>query len=411
MKSVSINMNSPWEIELWKLCRRFHGESDSDDSGYVRVPLRFAASDALLIESNRYGFPSSGIEATLIACLSTEGELPEREIPRLVDIHTSESSTPLPRSLPDKLNSTFLEELSIPRSFRVFSSLKAVETRLSMIWIASVLESRPSQIYDANDSVSKYEVGRIITNDSNLELQVIQLTSQIVCMKCERPQDILVLDAYREDNRVSIPCGTCTRQLDVFLDRSSICGLDCAILQVFAISAWIYCPCGKDFKFIPDLKPKKKSNVDFTCSCGSITFSYIFESTTATPIRSVPSPKVDPENKSDRIVPRKFKEGVALPSSGACKHYKKSFRWIKYDCCEDWFACSQCHDGRVTDHECESKGATWMLCGFCSKEQRISNECLFCRKETTPGWSVKDQVSSDPVEKRRIIRRNKKRHS
>ncbi|KAK3904771.1 hypothetical protein C8A05DRAFT_13375 [Staphylotrichum tortipilum] len=68
--------------------------------------------------------------------------------------------------------------------------------------------------------------------------------------------------------------------------------------------------------------------------------------------------------------------GERLPDRGACQHYRKSFRWFRFSCCEKVYACDKCHDGGE-GHESEWAGR--MVCGWCSREQRFHPEsCTFC---------------------------------
>lgn len=75
--------------------------------------------------------------------------------------------------------------------------------------------------------------------------------------------------------------------------------------------------------------------------------------------------------KSDKDM-HKLVLGTSLPEKGVCKHYKKSFRWFKFQCCNRMFPCDICHD-ESSNHICER--ASKMICGFCSKEQNCQNEC------------------------------------
>lgn len=61
-----------------------------------------------------------------------------------------------------------------------------------------------------------------------------------------------------------------------------------------------------------------------------------------------------------------IQEGKPLPSFGTCKHYKKSYRWLRFPCCGKAYPCDACHDANE-DHE--MKLANRMICGFCCKEQ------------------------------------------
>ena len=63
-----------------------------------------------------------------------------------------------------------------------------------------------------------------------------------------------------------------------------------------------------------------------------------------------------------------IQEGKPLPNFGTCKHYKKSYRWLRFPCCGKCYPCDICHDSKE-DHE--MKYANRMICGFCCKEQVI----------------------------------------
>ncbi|CAL1265383.1 unnamed protein product [Larinioides sclopetarius] len=83
--------------------------------------------------------------------------------------------------------------------------------------------------------------------------------------------------------------------------------------------------------------------------------------------------------KKDPVI----KEGCPLPDYGACKHYKKSYRWLRFPCCGRLYPCDLCHDEKEDDHD--MKYASRMVCGFCSKEQPYSKEkpCFGCSANMT----------------------------
>ncbi|KAJ2492963.1 hypothetical protein IWW37_000967 [Coemansia sp. RSA 2050] len=74
-------------------------------------------------------------------------------------------------------------------------------------------------------------------------------------------------------------------------------------------------------------------------------------------------------NKREELARLGVVPGQPLPDHGACKHFRKSTRWLRFPCCGKTFPCVTCHDEKE-DHEHEY--AQIMLCGHCSKEQRIS---------------------------------------
>ncbi|CAH3161631.1 unnamed protein product [Porites evermanni] len=81
-----------------------------------------------------------------------------------------------------------------------------------------------------------------------------------------------------------------------------------------------------------------------------------------------------------------LKEGQPLPANGTCKHYKKSFRWLRFPCCGKCYPCDLCHE-EEEDHE--MKYATRMVCGFCSREQPYSQQpCSGCKAAVTKSRSA-----------------------
>ena len=69
--------------------------------------------------------------------------------------------------------------------------------------------------------------------------------------------------------------------------------------------------------------------------------------------------------------------GKPLPDYGTCKHYKQSFRWFRFSCCNKVFPCDECHDETISEHKNEF--AKTILCGFCAFEQPSNNKiCSKC---------------------------------
>lgn len=68
--------------------------------------------------------------------------------------------------------------------------------------------------------------------------------------------------------------------------------------------------------------------------------------------------------------------GEPLPNKGACKHYRKSYRWFRFSCCNKVYACDHCHE-EGEDHI--NEWANRMICGWCSREQNYAvSNCTFC---------------------------------
>ncbi|XP_038076727.1 uncharacterized protein LOC119744722 [Patiria miniata] len=104
-------------------------------------------------------------------------------------------------------------------------------------------------------------------------------------------------------------------------------------------------------------------------------------------------------------------EGHPLPNNGACKHYKKSFRWFRFPCCGKCYPCDECHDESETDHE--MKYATRMICGFCCKEQQYSPDkpCISCQSMTTKGRTTHWEGGSGCRNKIKMSRNDKQKYS
>ena len=51
------------------------------------------------------------------------------------------------------------------------------------------------------------------------------------------------------------------------------------------------------------------------------------------------------DSKDDESPERpSLKNLTPLPKNGTCKHYKKSFRWLRFPCCAKMYPCEECHE-------------------------------------------------------------------
>ncbi|OAA70284.1 CHY zinc finger domain protein [Cordyceps fumosorosea ARSEF 2679] len=86
-----------------------------------------------------------------------------------------------------------------------------------------------------------------------------------------------------------------------------------------------------------------------------------------------PPPTSGPKRKTEKLG---LHAGEPLPGRGACVHYRKSYRWFRFSCCNKVFACDRCHE-EAEDHP--NEWANRMICGWCSREQNYAvDECRFC---------------------------------
>lgn len=118
-------------------------------------------------------------------------------------------------------------------------------------------------------------------------------------------------------------------------------------------------------------------NEKLLMSIGSVKFQAL--KLASVPDSKYPLAKKVEKKTKDPVV----KDGEPLPNFGACRHYKKSFRWLRFPCCGRLYACDECHNEKEVDHE--MKYASRMICGFCAKEQPYTREklCLFCSQSLT----------------------------
>ncbi|KAK4472762.1 hypothetical protein MN116_003984 [Schistosoma mekongi] len=111
-----------------------------------------------------------------------------------------------------------------------------------------------------------------------------------------------------------------------------------------------------------------------------------------------------------------IQDGSPLPAYGSCKHYRKSYRWLRFPCCGRLEPCDVCHDNSVVDgHEMEL--ATRMICGFCSKEQPFfaTKPCVRCGKTLSGthsshwegGKGCRNQVTMSRKDSRKYSQVNK----
>ena len=98
---------------------------------------------------------------------------------------------------------------------------------------------------------------------------------------------------------------------------------------------------------------------------------------------------------------------------GTCKHFKHSYRWLRFPCCGRAWPCDECHDEN-SDHK--AAWATRMICGFCSKEQPFSQKgCVHCGASMTTlskthwegGNGCRDKVKMDRRDSKKFAGTNK----
>ncbi|KAL2115940.1 hypothetical protein VTJ04DRAFT_10195 [Mycothermus thermophilus] len=102
-----------------------------------------------------------------------------------------------------------------------------------------------------------------------------------------------------------------------------------------------------------------------------------------------------------------LRAGEPLPDKGTCSHYRKSYRWFRFSCCNRVYPCDRCHDA-AEKHE--NEWASRMICGFCSREQRYSPEsCTFCGRSVIGKRGKGYWEGGKGTRDQRLMRRGDKR--
>lgn len=227
------------------------------------------------------------------------------------------------------------------------------------------------------------------------------LRLQVVCGRCRKPTELESEGAGTQPRSVEAPCPVCRQKLEVRV-APTICHGGCvAIAHVLGVGC----------------HPVQFFRGDFTASCGDCTESVRVRNVgpgyrkrsnctachaklnlavegaevigaTVAHWRQIAAEEGDRLNERRRLQHARRSEremgirvGQPLPHQGACKHFMKSYRWLRFPCCGRAFPCDDCHDEQ-SDHPYE--WANRMLCGYCSFEQLAAKDrCGNCGKGTT----------------------------
>jgi len=227
------------------------------------------------------------------------------------------------------------------------------------------------------------------------------LRMQVVCDRCKKPADVESKGQGTDTRGVDIACPTCKQQMTVTV-APSICHGGCAAIAHVAGSG---------------CHPVQLLRSDFEAVCGECTAAAAMRNAgpgfrrrgncaacfAKTNIaiegadvlgagvarwRQVAQEQGEHQTARKQLQDAKrhekelgIKVGQPLPYQGACKHFQKSYKWLRFPCCGRAVPCNECHDEQ-TDHPYE--WATRMLCGYCSFEQLCNKDkCGNCGAATT----------------------------
>lgn len=214
-------------------------------------------------------------------------------------------------------------------------------------------------------------------------IEVLQVAILSITVKCERCKTTNEITGLKPGAEKTASCKKCATQLTAkfnqtlvhenstragFIDLSG-----CKVADMLPSTFVPTCArCSTDSPGLVSVRGETMTNVCRECH-GKFTFKipevkFLFISP-----GSLPPPAVGVRRKTEKLG---LHAGEQLPGRGACIHYRKSFRWFRFSCCNKVHPCDRCHDS-AEDHI--NEWANRMICGWCSREQNYAVEaCQFC---------------------------------
>ncbi|OAA51760.1 CHY zinc finger domain protein [Metarhizium rileyi] len=256
-------------------------------------------------------------------------------------------------------------------------------------------------------------------------IEVLQVSILSISVKCERCKTVNDITGLKAGSEKMTSCKKCAMQLTgkfnptLIHENSSRAGfIDLSGCKVADMLPSTFVPtcarCSTASQGLVSVRGESMTNVCRECH-GKFTFKlpetkFLFLSP-----GSLAPPVVGPRRKTEKLG---LHAGEPLPDRGACIHYRKSFRWFRFSCCNRVHACDKCHDG-AEDHV--NEWANRMICGWCSREQNYTVEaCGFCGRSVIGkkgrgfwegGKGTRDQRTmsrKDPRKYKRLREVNKK---
>lgn len=276
------------------------------------------------------------------------------------------------------------------------SSSNALETSTSTSTTTSIYKNPifleppppPPSSYQAAIEVDTYfgEGQNIISL-----LYPISLSITLVCHRCQSQNYLPSL----QRNQITITsCVKCKQHFEsnfipsIILKRKNCLGYlllkRCSPFILEGVEAQLQCyECFSEILLSPLLLEKR---TPYHCrGCPLNTQILLKDSKFITPLKR----ESDTEAKANGKTTEKLK-GIAigdpLPLHGACKHFKRSFRWFRFPCCNKAFACEICHNEAIallepnSPHVVEER-AKRHICGWCSREMPVERTLCICGNE------------------------------
>ncbi|KAL4470191.1 hypothetical protein ABPG74_011802 [Tetrahymena malaccensis] len=230
-------------------------------------------------------------------------------------------------------------------------------------------------------------------------IRVQSLVVSVKCKSCKYDTE-LTLCNYLEGSGESVLvnnliCVSCNRMAAIYCSREFVCSPDLNlvfrigsftwhILDIRQVSYVVTCEGCNNTKVVENYVTGTNHSSDCHSCFQNLSFIYfgfnIEKKIDHEYLAKKKSNKVKEPSATTSMRPKKvgtFKQGEPLPKNGACSHYRHSCRFFRFPCCGKAFPCDLCHDQSEKHEQIRAKT---MICGYCSKEQSIKQECSGCQK-------------------------------
>lgn len=219
---------------------------------------------------------------------------------------------------------------------------------------------------------------------------------QAACAKCGTKQDMELSGMYSDAHEKRARCTKCSQTVGLSLrpciahDRSPVLAFvdreNAVVADVLSVQLLASClDCSEDCLLPPSVRGAR---ADANCQqchkkLAATIKSFplvVYEATDGKGVsldRQASSASGKGGSKRPAIVG--LTEGTPLPDYGACEHFKKSLRWLRFGCCGRAYPCVICHEKSDCPEADMGVRATRMICGACSREQNYSSgPCVHC---------------------------------
>ncbi|KAI1814888.1 hypothetical protein GGS20DRAFT_377067 [Poronia punctata] len=214
-------------------------------------------------------------------------------------------------------------------------------------------------------------------------IELLQLTILNISTKCQRCKTLNDLTGLRPEVEKSTTCRKCGTSISAMFrpemihQNSTRAGFidvtGCTVADMLPSTFVPTCSkCSTPSHGLVSVRGEAVTNVCRECH-GRFTFKIPQVKFLAITPGSALPPTSGPRRKQEKLG---LHAGEPLPNRGTCPHYKRSYRWFRFSCCNKVYPCDQCHDANE-DHP--EEWANRMICGWCSREQNYAVEaCAFC---------------------------------